>query len=175
MERVMGNSLIDRVRVGIHLTRIALDSYGTDRFWDAIGWWHGEVHYTIPRIEGEKRVAAELERAFTDDGESNLPFGLQALGVTVKSSISFQDSNLLVNNGKFVIDPPGLNTGQWQYQGFALRTAIKPNLVRRLLIGALTGAEWVADNGDNKKTQVSLGPEYDRLAEFIVSCHPARR
>lgn len=160
----MVSCLSDRIRVGIHLAHIALDSYGSERFWDVIGWWHGEVHYTIPRLEEEKRVAAELERAFTGDGESNSLFGVS--NINVQPSISFQDSNLLVSDSRFVIDPPGLSIGQWQYQSFAIRTAIKPNLVRRLLISVLTGAEWVADNA-NKKTQVSLGPEYDRLADFL--------
>jgi hypothetical protein len=163
----MGRGMVDRLRVGVHLVQIALDSYGTDRFWDAIGWWHGEVHYTIPRLEEEKRVAAELERAFTDDEESNLLFGVKTLSATYEPCISLEDTNLLVNNNIFTIDPPGTNIGQWQYQGFAIRTAIKPNLVRRLLISVLTGAEWVADKGD-KKAQVSLGPEYNRLAEFLT-------
>jgi hypothetical protein len=163
----MGKEVFERLRVGVHLARVALESHGTSRFWDAIGWWHGEVHYTIPRLEEEREVAAEIDRAFTDDGESNPPFGVQTLSVTVKPSISFQNSNLLVNNNIFTIDPPGTNIGQWQYQGFAIRTAIRPNPVRRLLISVLTGAEWVAD-GNSKKAQVSLGPEYDRLAEFLT-------
>ena len=157
---------VNKLRVGIYLSRIALDSYGTSRFWDVVGWWHGEVHYTIPRLEEEKRVAAELERTFIDSVLS-LTVEYSPLGVVSAaaiSSISLSDSNLLVSDGLFVIDPPGSSTGQWQYQNIAIRTATRPNWIRRLLIGLLTGAEWVADN---KKAQVSLGSEYDRLGEFF--------
>lgn len=166
MVREISNTVY-RFRVGVHLARIALDSYGTDRFWDIIGWWHGEIHYTIPRLEEEKRVAAELERAFSESVQPlsvgyNSP--LSVFSATVKPAISFQGLNLLVSDGRFVIDPPGSSTGQWQYQNIAIRTEARPNRIRRLLIGLLTGAEWV---DDNKKVQVSLGPEYDKLAEFI--------
>jgi hypothetical protein len=164
----MGKEVFERLRVGVHLARVALESHGTDRFWDAIGWWHGEVHYTIPRLEEEKRVAAELERAFSDKsifvGDS-LPFTGKVMtsngytSLTVGPSMRFGD--------RITLNPGQRCVGEWRWQGIAVRTMGRPARVRRLLLGVLLGAEWVAD-GDNKKTQVSLGPEYDRLAEFLT-------
>ncbi len=169
----------DRMWVGVHLTRLALDSYGTVRFWDVIGWWHGEVHYTIPRIKEERRVAADLERTFADN-----PFGTLTLNTNVTSftstvsintsgtaniisnpCITFGNASIDFKDSKVVVDPGKLSVGQWQYQGIAIRTGARPNLVRRLLIGVLTGAEWVGDGKSNKP----LAPEYERLAEFIGS------
>lgn len=157
--------MVYRFLVGVYLSRIALDSYGTGRFWDVIGWWHTEVHYTIPRLEEERRVAAELERAFTDSVQTLSVWYNSPLGATTIPAISFHDSNLLVSDGRFVIDPPGSSTGQWQYQNIAIRTAARPNWIRRLLIGLLTGAEWV----DDKKIDKPLRPEYERFNEFVSS------
>jgi hypothetical protein len=162
----MVSCLRDRMWVGVHLTRLALDSYGTVRFWDVIGWWHGEVHYTIPRIEEERRVAAELERTFADN-----PFGTLTLNTNVTANINsnpcitFGNASIVFKDSKIVVDPGKLSVGQWQYQGIAIRTGARPNPVRRLLIGVLTGAEWVGDGKSNRPP----APEYERLAEFIGS------
>jgi hypothetical protein len=152
--------------VGVHLTRLALDSYGTVRFWDVIGWWHGEVHYTIPRIEEERRVAAKLERTFADN-----PFGTLTLNTNATANINsnpcitFGNASIVFKDSKIVVDPGKLSVGQWQYQGIAIRTGARPNPVRRLLIGVLTGAEWMGDGKSNRPP----APEYERLAEFIGS------
>ena len=165
--------------VGVHLTRLALDSYGTSRFWDVIGWWHGEVHYTIPRIKEERRVAADLERTFADNPFGTLTLNTNVTSFTSKVSINTSGTANIISNpcitfgnasidfkdSKVVVDPGKLSVGQWQYQGIAIRTGARPNLVRRLLISVLTGAEWRGDG----KSNGPLAPEYERLAEFIGS------
>ncbi len=157
--------MIDRLRVGVYMARVAFDSHGTDRFWGAIEWWHTEVHYTIPRIKEEKRVAAELERSFT--AESSRLFWVKTLAshnrvipnIRVTPNISlltFKDQRVVINPGKSSV-------GQWQWESVGIRTQSVPTPLRRLLIRVLGGGtEWVGDEG-SKKPRTLVGPEYDRL------------
>lgn len=98
-----------RVLAGFQLMLQARRAWGTDRFWSVIGWWHGEVHYTIPQIEEEKRVAAELERSF-----SVIRIGdCIGIGTTVPSTM------LSVVERPFnglSVNLPGTAVGKWRWE-----------------------------------------------------------
>lgn len=112
-------------------------------------------------------MAAELELAFTDTkiliGEG-LPFAGQVM-TSVGYSVRFGDQTVVFKDGRITLDPGQGCVGEWRCQGIAVRTMGRPARARRLLLWVLLGAEWVADG--NSKAQVFLGPEYDRLAEFL--------
>lgn len=155
-----------RVGVGMRLARASVRVWGTPSFWDTIGWWHNEVHYVIPRIREEKRVAAELELAF---GEASSRGFASYVGVTsfasnnITPNISFGEGSLTFKDQRVIIDPCKSSVGQWQWESVGIRTGRVPTPLRRLLIRVLMGAEWVADTVE----PVSFGPEYDRLSEFL--------
>lgn len=69
------------VGVGMRLIRISVGVWGTPAFWNTIGWWHNEVHYTIPRIREEKRVAVELELAFGVGAVTSIPYGVTSFAI----------------------------------------------------------------------------------------------
>lgn len=170
------SGLVYRIGVGIRLVRLSVGVWGTPAFWDTIGWWHNEVHYTIPRLNEEKIMAVQLEMAFSDAtlqstsvssyahtnsslsgwSVSNSSWGITAVS-SGNSHISFEDRVMTVN--------PTISkgVGEWRWESITVRSASNPGILRQLLIGAVTGAKWVPDT----KEPVSLGPEYDRLSEFI--------
>jgi hypothetical protein len=154
-----------RVGVGMRLVRASKGVWGTPAFWDTIGWWHNEVHYVIPRIREEKRVAAELELAF---GAAVPPVGVTSStgvgmsSISVTPHISPGNSKVEFKNQRVVINPGKLSVGQWQWESLGVRTQGVPTPLRRLLIRVLVGAEWVPDEG-SKKPRAPSGPEYDRL------------
>ena len=154
------------VGVGMRLVRASVGVWGTPAFWDTIGWWHNEVHYVIPKIREEKRVAAELELAFGEESSR----GVRGLGGSTisnnitpnfsvgEAAITFKDQRVIINSCKSSV-------GQWQWESVSFRSGRVPTPLRRLLMSVLVGAEWVPDTKD----PVSLGAEYDRLQEFIDS------
>ena len=169
--------MIYGVGVGMRLVRISVGVWGTPAFWDTIGWWHNEVHYTIPRLKEEKRVAAELELAFGEASSRGVrgyvgafgSVGVTGLGgstiFTAPPNISFGEATITLKDQRVVIDPCKSSMGQWQWESVGVRTGGVPTPLRRLLMWVLVGAEWVPDTKD----PVSLGAEYDRLQEFIDS------
>jgi hypothetical protein len=180
------NGVLYRLGVGMRLVRISVGVWGTPSFWDTIGWWHNEVHYVIPRIREEKRVAAELELAFgqeryfgvaggvTSSGGvtsyvgvgavNSIPYGVTSFASNnISPNISLGEGSLTFKDQRFVIDPCKSSVGQWQWESVGVRTEAVPTTLRRLLIRVLVGAEWVADTVG----PVSFGPEYDRLSEFL--------
>jgi hypothetical protein len=176
-----------RIGVGMRLVRASVGVWGTPALWDTIGWWHTEVHYTIPRIREEKLVAAELELAFGQTryfgtmgsgGVTNYVRTMGSVGVigspsygststtSITPHISFGDGKLTFKDQRVLIDPYKSSVGQWQWESVGIRTEGVPTPLRRLLIRVLVGAEWVGDEG-TKKPRPSLGGEYDRLSEFL--------
>jgi hypothetical protein len=154
------------VGVGMRLVRISVGVWGTPAFWDTIGWWHNEVHYTIPRLKEEKRVAAELELAFGVGAVNSIPYGVTSFAINnITPNISFGEGSLTFKDQRVIIDPCKSSIGEWQWESVGVRTGRVPNPLRRLLIRVLVGAKWVPDIKD----PVSLGAEYDRLQEFIDS------
>lgn len=152
-----------RVGMGMRLARASVRVWGTPAFWDTIGWWHTDVHYTIPRLDEERRVAAELELTFTA-GVSVTTFGVNAtkfkMGVP---TMNLGSSQIVFKDNRVTVDSVGPNgVGEWQWESVAVRSTTRPGALRRLLIGAVIGARWVGDEG-SKKTP----PEYDRLSEFL--------
>jgi len=165
-----------RIGVGMRLVRASVGVWGTPALWDTIGWWHTEVHYTIPRIREEKLVAAELELAFGQESSrgvasyvgvgavNSIPYGVTSFSSNnITPHISFGDGKLTFKDQRVLIDPYKSSAGQWQWESVGIRTEGVPTPLRRLLIRVLVGAEWVGDEG----TRPSLGPEYDRLSEFL--------
>ena len=151
-----------RVLAGFQLMLQARRAWGTDRFWSVIGWWHGEVHYTIPRIEEEKRVAAELERSFVADSVIRIGdcIGI-GIGTTVPSTM------LSVVERPFnglSVNPPGTAVGKWRWESVEIGTSTEPGRVRKLLIRVVTGAKWIRNEKSEGRT---LAPEYERLSEFL--------
>lgn len=169
------NGMLYRLGVGMRLVRISVGVWGTPALWDTIGWWHNEVHYVIPRIREEKRVAAELELAFGVGAVNFTPYvgsGYQGSGRVTSFAINNIAPNITLGEGgltfkdqRFIIDPCKSSVGQWQWECVGVRTGRVPTPLRRLVIGVLVGAKWVADT----KAPVPLAPEYSRLQEFIDS------
>lgn len=166
--------MIYGVGVGMRLVRISVGVWGTPAFWDTIGWWHNEVHYTIPRLKEEKRVAAELELTFGEatsyvgsvGAVNSIPYGVTSFAINnITPNISFGEATITLKDQRVVIDPCKSSMGQWQWESVGVRTGRVPTSLRRLLMWVLVGAEWVPDTKD----PVSLGAEYDRLQEFIDS------
>lgn len=156
------------VRVGMRLIRISVGVWGTPAFWDTIGWWHNEVHYTIPRLKEEKRVAAELELAFGVGAVNSIPYGVTSFAINnITPNISLGEGSLTFKDQQLIIDPCKSSVGQWQWECVGVRTGGVPTPLRRLLIRVLVGAEWVGD--ESSKALVPLAPEYSRLQEFIDS------
>jgi hypothetical protein len=149
-----------RVLVGFQLTSHALRSWGTDRFWSLICWWHEETHYTIPQIEEEKRIAFELERSFT--GNSVLRVGdCIGIGTTLPSTmLSVVDSPF----AGLSLNPPGAAVGKWRWENVEIGTSTEPVRLRKLLVWVVTGAKWIRNE---KSEGPALAPEYDRLSEFL--------
>ena len=149
-----------RVLVGFKLISHARRAWGTDRFWSVIGWWHEEIHYTIPRVEEEKRIAFELERSFT--GDSVLRIG-DCLGI----GTALPGTMLSVVDSPFTglsINPPNAVVGKWRWENVEIGTSTEPGLVRKLLIRIVTGAKWIRNE---KSEGRDLAPEYERLSEFL--------
>jgi len=158
------NGVLYRIGGGMRLVRISVGVWGTPAFWDTIGWWHNEVHYTIPRLKGEKRVAAELELAFGVGTVNSTPYRVTSFAINnITPNISLGEGSLTFKDQRFVIDPCKSSVGQWQWECVGVRTGGVPTPLRRLLIRVLVGAEWVADTVE----PISFGPEYDRLSEFL--------
>ena len=154
-------NLGQRVLVGFQLISHARRAWGTDRFWSVIGWWHGEVHYTIPRIEEEERVAAELERSFTGTGVFRIGDCI-GIGTTLPSTmLSVSESPF---RGLSINPPGGVVVGKWRWENVEIGTSTEPGLVRKLLIRVVTGAKWIRNE---KSERCTLAPEYDRLSEFF--------
>jgi hypothetical protein len=151
---------IDKVLTGFQLMSHARRAWGTDRFWPLICWWHGEVHYTIPQIEEEKRIAAELERSFT--GNSVIQIGdYLGIGTAVPSTM------LSVVDSPFTglsINPPNAVVGKWRWESVEIGTSTEPGRVRKLLVWIVTGAKWIRSKKSEDKV---LAPEYERLSEFL--------
>jgi hypothetical protein len=168
--------LVYRIGVGMRLVRASVGVWGTPAFWDTIGWWHNEVHYVIPRIRGEKRMEAELELAFgaavppvgvtSYSGFTGVVSSVGTSSISVTPHISFGNSKVEFKNQRLVINSSKSSAGQWQWESVGIRTEGVPTPLRRLLIRVLVGAEWVGDEG-TKKSRTPLGPEYDRLSEFL--------
>lgn len=164
--------MLYRVGVGMRLVRASVGVWGTPAFWDTIGWWHNEVHYVIPRIREEKRMAAELELAFgaavppvrvtSYSGSTGVVSSVGTSSISVTPNISFGYGKLTFKDQRVIIDPRKSSVGQWQWETVGIRTERVPTPLRRLLIRVLVGAEWVGD-GDSKKPPTTLGGEYDRL------------
>ena len=150
-----------RVLAGFQLMLQARRAWGTDRFWSVIGWWHGEVHYTIPRIEEEKRVAAELERSFVADSVIRIEDRI-SIGIKVPSTMLSVVERPF--NGLSVNPPGGVVVGKWRWESVEIGTSTEPSWVRKLLIRVVTGAKWIRNEKSEGRT---LAPEYDRLSEFL--------
>ena len=160
------NGVLYRLGVGMRLVRISVGVWGTPAFWDTIGWWHNEVHYTIPRLKEEKRVAAELELAFGVGAVNFTPHRVTSFAINnIAPNITLGEGSLTFKDQRFIIDPCKSSVGQWQWESVGVRTGGVPTPLRRLVIGVLVGAEWVPDT----KAPVPLAPEYSRLQEFIDS------
>lgn len=156
------------VGVGMRLIRISVGVWGTPAFWDTIGWWHNEVHYTIPRLKEEKRVAAELELAFGVGAVTSIPYGVTSFAINnITPNISLGEGSLTFKDQRVIIDPCKSSIGEWQWESVGFRTGKVPTPLRRLLVRVLVGAEWVGDK--SSKALVPLAPEYSRLQEFIDS------
>lgn len=164
-----------RVRVGMRLVRASVGVWGTPAFWDTIGWWHNEVHYVIPKIREEKRVAAELELAFGEESSRWVrgyvgAFGSVGVtnsgGSTISTNItpnfSVGEAAITFKDQRVIINPCKSSVGQWQWESVSFRSGRVPTPLRRLLMRVLVGAEWVGDKG-RKKPPTTLGAEYDRL------------
>ena len=153
---------MNKILVGFQLMSHARRAWGTDRFWPLICWWHEEIHYTIPQIEEEKRVAAEFERSFT--GNSVIQIGdYLGIGTTLPStmlSVSAEPffQGLSINSSGRVV------AGKWRWESVEIATTTEPGLVRKLLIRIVTGAKWIRNEKSESK---ALAPEYDRLSEFL--------
>lgn len=159
-----------RVGVGMRLVRASAGVWGTPAFWDTIGWWHNEVHYVIPRIRGEREMAAELELAFgevSSGGVKGYVGAFGSVGVTGsggstistnivpnlsvgEAAITFKDQRVIINSCKSSV-------GQWQWESVSFRSGRVPTPLRRLLMSVLVGAEWVGDKG-RKNPQLLWGP-----------------
>jgi hypothetical protein len=155
--------IVYRIGVGVRLVRASMGVWGTPVFWDTIGWWHNEVHYTIPRLDEERRMAASLELAFSD-GVSTCTSGANATNFEMGvPTMKMGSSQIVFKDNRVTVDSVGSDgIGEWQWESVAVRSTTRPGTLRRLLIGALIGGKWVGDEG-SKKTP----PEYDRLSEFL--------
>lgn len=145
-------SLVDRVRVGLYLTRLSINTHGTGSFWRCVSWWHEETHVTIPRIEEERRMAAELERMFEDKKT--------LFGISYDTNSSGYAS-ISLSDGKLVLLHPA---GQWTWNNIVVNSESKPNLLRRVAIKVLLGAEWT--DYKDKETE-PMPPEYVRWEDFV--------
>ena len=177
------SGLVYRIGVGIRLVRLSVGVWGTPAFWDTIGWWHNEVHYTIPGLNEEKRMAVQLEMAFSDatlqstsvssyahtnPSPSGWSVSKSSWGIPDvflgSSGTSSVNSHISIKDGVMIVNPTiSKGVGEWRWESITVRSASNPGILRQLLIGAVIGAKWVPDT----KEPVSLGPEYDRLSEFI--------
>ena len=170
--------MLYRFRVGVYPFRLALERHGTESFWSAVSWWHEEVHYTIPRIEEEKRVAEELKAAFEDIDKFNMDdwlnpsvssVGIRSTGTTLTSPIT--TTSLDVTNNVFTISPPSGGkgyAGQWRWIGVGVNVVDRPSWLRRTTVSVLLGAEWVDDKGQKAKAKKTfLSPEYTRWEDFL--------
>lgn len=104
------------VGVGMRLIRISVGVWGTPAFWNTIGWWHNEVHYTIPRIREEKRVAVELELAFGVGAVTSIPYGVTSF------AINNTNPNITLGGGEFNVQRPASHHRPVQvvYRGVAV-------------------------------------------------------
>jgi len=151
---------IDKVLTGFQLMSHARRAWGTDRFWPLICWWHEETHYTIPQIEEEKRIAAELERSFTGDSVLRIG-GCIGIGTTLpRTMLSVVDSPFT----GLSINPPNAVVGKWRWESVEIGTSTEPGRVRKLLVWIVTGAKWIRSKKSEDKV---LAPEYERLSEFL--------
>lgn len=149
-------NVLQRIRVGIDLVSHARRAWGSDQFWDVIGWWHCEVHYTIPRIEEEKRIAQDMSNAFA---QGTLPIDLdQWLGLD--PVVYTKDSNT------FTISVPD-QVGYWDWNGIKVGANKRPSPLRCALVNVLLGAKWV--DTETKKNRAEPGPEYKRLEGFLAT------
>jgi len=179
--------MLYRFRTGVYLFRLALERHGSDSFWSAVSWWHEEVHYTIPRIEEEKRVAEELKAVFEDDNTNWLNatasnVGLQSSSMPLTSGVplTFSSTSLStpitttaldVTNNVFTISPPSGGkgyAGQWRWIGVGVNVVDRPSWLRRTTVSVLLGAEWIDDKSQKAKAkETPLPPEYIRWDEFL--------
>ena len=158
---------IDKVLTGFQLMSHARRAWGTDRFWPLICWWHEETHYTIPQIEEEKRIAAGLERSFTENNvlriEDCIGIGTTLPG-TMLSVSNTTGSFVSPSSTLFSINPAGSTVGKWRWESVEIGTSTEPGRVRKLLVWIVTGAKWIRSKKSEDKV---LAPEYDRLSEFL--------
>jgi hypothetical protein len=148
---------VNKVLVGFQLMLQARRAWGTDRFWPLICWWHEEIHYTIPQIEEEKRVASELERSFTGNSVGDYLGIGTALPSTMLSVVDSPFTGLSIN-------PPNAVVGKWRWESVEIGTSTEPGWVRKLLVWIVTGAKWARNE---KSEGRNLAPEYERLSEFL--------
>ncbi|MCP3699157.1 MAG: hypothetical protein GY920_11465 [Aliivibrio sp.] len=146
---------MNRIRIGIYLISQALKYHGTDKFWDVIGWWHGEVHYTIPRIREEKTIDMSLTKTFLPgDGF-----------ISTMGEIS-GDYSVNVEN-QFTYSHITSTSGSWSFGDWRLNCSKRPNFVRRVLISLVFGFKW-EDSEEIERTKENRA-EYLRLQEFLES------
>ena len=153
---------MNKILVGFQLMSHARRAWGTDRFWPLICWWHEETHYTIPQIEEEKRVAAELEKSFTRDSVIQIGDYL-GIGTTLPSTMLSVSAEPFFQ-GLSINSSGGVVAGKWRWESVEIATTTEPGLVRKLLIQVVTGAKWIRNEKSESK---ALAPEYDRLSEFL--------
>ena len=147
-------NVAQRVRIGVYLVSQAQRAWGTDRFWDVIGWWHTEVHYTIPRIEEEKRIELAMNQSFTTGTGQRMILSTGSYGV---------NPGLIYDGIALGLGVPG-QVGYWDWNGIRLGANKSPNPLRQALVGFLLGAKWV---DEEPKNRAKPGPEYLRLKEFL--------
>lgn len=150
-------NVLQRIRIGVYLVSQAQRAWGTDRFWDVIGWWHGEVHYTILQIEEEKRVALAMKQTFIDTGEWVID--------TIGSPHQYVRPNISTDDTSLNVYVPG-QVGYWDWNGIKIGSNKKPNSLRQALVGFLLEAKWF---DEVEKSRAKPGPEYLRLEKFLDS------
>lgn len=168
-------SVIDRIRVGLHLTRLSINTYGTESFWRCLSWWHEETHVTIPRVEEEKKMGFELENMFGGEittVDSPYQFGVNTSNSYVISAspsrpcITFGNgSGFELADNLLTLSVPGGSVGRWVWGGVSVKTTHVPNPIRRLVVKVLLGGEWVPDK--KQGGEEILPAEYDRWANFV--------
>lgn len=156
-------NVLQRVRIGIYLVSQAQRAWGSERFWDVIGWWHGEVHYTIPRIEEEKRVALEMEQSFME--QAFIDTNKWVINTT-GSPYQYVRPNISTECASLSLCVPD-QVGYWDWNGIRVGSKSRPVPLRQALVNVLFGAKWV--DTETKKNRAEPGPEYKRLAEFLAS------